>query len=180
MCGRGRYGRRMAQFEDRHRALRRKYLSLGTGELAAVAMFTYSAVWVITPRLSHDEQALTFMAGVAPLVLVLSQAGAYWLLARRWVTVRPMPRRLARLYRVFETLDVLVLVATGAYVALHLRAPGGAGALALVVWLFALVEFINYYVVRLSYPWRVWPAQVGQWRTPRLIQDLRAAGVSPD
>ncbi len=169
----------MTQTEDRRRVLRRTYLSLGTGELAAAALFSYSAVWVVSPRLNDDQRALTFMAGVAPLVLVLSQAGAYWLLARGWVTVRPMPRRLARLYRVFQTLDVLVLVGAGAYIAVHLKTSGWAGALALGTWLFAIVEFANYYVVRLSYPWSAWLAQVGQWRTPRLIQDLRSTDGSP-
>lgn len=47
--------------------------------------------------------------------------------------------------------------------------------MALLVWLFAVVEFTNYYVVRLSYPGTEWFREVGRWRTPRLVEDLRAA-----
>lgn len=169
------YGRRMAENDSRRRARRRTYLSLGTGELAAAALFTYNAVWVVAPRSNDDQRSLTFMVGVAPLVVVLCQAGAYWLMARGWVTVRPMPRGLARMYRAFKTLDLLVLVAAGTYIALHLENSGWAGPLALGTWLFAIVEFVNYYVVRLSYPCHAWLDKVGQWRTPRLIQDVHAA-----
>ena len=44
-----------------------------------------------------------------------------------------------------------------------------------VVWVFGVVEYVNYFVVRLSYPVRRLPLVVGQWRTPRLVQDLNSA-----
>jgi len=165
----------MAENDSRRSARRRTYLSLGTGELAAAAVFTYNAVWVIAPRLNDYRRSLTFLVGVAPLVVVLCQAGAYWLMARDWVTVRPMPRGLARMYRAFKILDLFVLVAAGAYIGLHLENSGWAGPLALGAWLFSIVEFVNYFVVRLSYPWHAWLDKVGQRRTPRLIQDVHAA-----
>lgn len=165
----------MVETDDRRSALRRRYLWLGLGELAAVVVFVYAALTVVAPRLGNAHAGVSFLVGVAPLVLVLSQAGAYWLLARAWVQVRPMPRRLARLYRAFQVLDVFVLLVAGAYIAVHLPSTRWAGALAVAVWLFAVVEFANYYLVRLSYPWDQWFTMVGQRRTPRLIQDLRAA-----
>jgi len=47
--------------------------------------------------------------------------------------------------------------------------------LTLLVWLFAVLEYVNYYVVRLAYPVGEWFVRVGEWRTPRLIRDLRTA-----
>lgn len=91
-----------------------------------------------------------------------------------------MPRSLARLYRTLQVLDVLVLLAAGIYIAVDLSSTRWAGTMAVLVWLFAVVEFTNYYVVRLSYPWAKWFTKVGQWRTARLVQDLRAAdGATP-
>lgn len=165
----------MVETDNRRSALRRKYLSLGLGELAAVAVFVYAALAVIAPRLGSTQAGVSFVVGVAPLILVLSQAGAYWLLARTWVLIRPMPRGLARLYRTFQVLDVFVLAAAGTYIAFHLSSTRSAGVLTVAVWLFAVVEFANYYVVRLSYPWGHWLTMVGQWRTPRLILDVRTA-----
>ncbi|MGB3258765.1 MAG: hypothetical protein WBG89_05145 [Ornithinimicrobium sp.] len=160
--------------KGRRSQLRRKYLSLGLGELFAVTLF----IWVVflwsNLELFSDQERRSFLAGFAGLVIVLTQAGMYWLLARRWVEVRPMPRQLARLYRLFQVFDVLVLLAAGAYIAVHLPRTGWAGIASVTVWLFAVVEFVNYYMVRLSYPWTQWLGKVTQWRTPRLVQDLRS------
>lgn len=163
----------MVASDDRRSALRRKYLSLGLGELAAVALFICVVLLWSGLGLGSDQARICFLVGFAPLVVILIQAGAYWLLARTWVQIRPIPRRLVRLYRVFQVLDVFILVAAGAYIVVHLPNTGWSGVPAVAVWLFAVVEFVNYYVVRLSYPWSRWFTVVGQWRTPRLIQDLQ-------
>lgn len=46
----------MVGTEDRRAALRRRYLSLGLGELAAVVMFGYAALTVVVPRLAATKQ----------------------------------------------------------------------------------------------------------------------------
>lgn len=43
------------------------------------------------------------------------------------------------------------------------------------VWVFGLVEYVNYFVVQLVYPGSRWSALVGQRRTPRLVQNLENA-----
>jgi len=55
--------------------------------------------------------------------------------------------------------------------------PIGPGALilAIAIWVFAVVEYLNYFVVRLSYPLSRWFQEVGSWRTPRLMIDVRDA-----
>src|SRR5699024_1792310 len=79
-CAHGRMGN-----SSRRHALRRTYLSLGLGELAAVAVFLYASMSVLLPgiRLHGGERALWL--ALIPLVVILTQAGAYWLLARGWV-----------------------------------------------------------------------------------------------
>lgn len=165
----------MLAADDRRAVLRRKYLWLGLGELAAVAVLVAAGLGVVAPKLDSDQAGVSFLVGGCALVLILSQAGAYWLLARTWVQLRPMPRRLARLYRGCQVLDVFVLVGTGAYIAVQLFRTRWSAGPAAALWLFAVAEFTNYYIVRLSYPWGRWFTMVGRWRTPRLIQDLRAA-----
>lgn len=71
----------------------------------ALAMFVHAALTVVFPGLGSDQAVASFLVAVVPLVLVLSQAAAYWLLARTWVEVRSMPRSLARLYRTLQALD---------------------------------------------------------------------------
>lgn len=40
------------------------------------------------------------------------------------------------------------------------------------IWLFGVIEFVNYFVVRLVYAPREWLGNIGQWRTPRLVLDM--------
>ena len=106
--------------------------------------------------------------------MILVQAGAYWLVARNWVMRGEMPRGLARLYRAFRVIDVVLLVAGLVGVLIWRPADVLGTAVIMIIWLFGVVEFINYFVMRLAYPVRRWFAEVGQRRTPRLMLDVRA------
>lgn len=83
-----------------------------------------------------------------------------------------MPGRLAAFYRGFRVLDVVVLLAGLAGVLVWLPDRPLQVAFVLAVWAFAVVEYLNYFVVRLSYPARDWLSRVGQWRTPQLVLDM--------
>lgn len=48
-------------------------------------------------------------------------------------------------------------------------------ALALAVWLFAVVEYVNDFVVRVAYPIERWFRGVRHRRRPRLLRDLTSA-----
>jgi hypothetical protein len=52
--------------------------------------------------------------------------------------------------------------------------PAGllASVAVLAVWLFGVIEFANYFVVRLASSPTQWLAQVGRRRTPQLMKDL--------
>ena len=50
--------------------------------------------------------------------------------------------------------------------------------LVLAISLFGVVEYVNYFVVRLAYPVHGWSRRVREWRSPRLVQDLNAAAVA--
>ena len=162
---------------DRRSALRRTYLSLGLGELVAALVFTIVAVLVVVPRLESASDVTAVWSALVPLLVVLVQAGTYWLAARSWVALRPMPRAWATTYRLFRFADVAVL--TVGLVGVIAWWPDGLGTMLLVlaVWLFGVIEYVNYFVARLSYPFGRWFTEVWRWRTPRLVQDLgRAAG----
>jgi hypothetical protein len=155
-------------------ALRSKYLSLGTGELVAASVFVVVAATAVAPRFGRPAQlALWFAAG--PLFLVLIQGGGYWLAARRWVGRGAMPTRLARLYRVLRIADPILLAGGLVGVWIWWPASGVHALTAVLVWLFGVVEYLNYFVVRLSYPIRSWPTGVRQRRIPRLVQDIQSS-----
>lgn len=161
--------------EDRREALRRKYIRLGTGELAAAASFGLVAVFVVMPRLDGAHDAAALRSALLPLLVILVQAGVYWLWARGWVKRAPMPAAIANLYRLFRIADAVLLGAGLIGVLVWWPDSRGVALLVVVVWVFGVVEYTNYFLVRLSYPLSRWFTTVGQWRTPRLVQDLKAA-----
>lgn len=160
---------------ERRELLRRKYLSLGLGELGAAAVFCGAAVFTITPRLADQASVQAFWSALLPLLIVLIQAGAYWLLARGWVDQAPMPRSIAKVYRSFRSLNIVFLVVGLVGVLVWIPASWGVTVAVMAVWLFGLIEYMNYFVVRLSYPVSRWPFLVLQWRKPRLVQELESS-----
>ncbi len=159
------------QDSPERKRLQGKYLSLGVGECAAVLVFAIAAARLFGNPLEN----LALWSALLPLLVILLQSGTYWLLARRWVLRSTMPTRTARTYGAFRVLDpVLLLAGLGGLITWFPTNPL-AGALTIAVWTFGAVEYLNYFVVRLSYPVTTWLAgNVGR-RTPRLILDIRTA-----
>ncbi|MCI4012471.1 hypothetical protein [Brevibacterium sp. ZH18] len=153
--------------------LRSKYLSLGLGELAAVAVFATAALlW--QDKLATSGALAALWCALLPLLVVLLQAGVYWLLARSWITSGRMPPPTAQIFRVLRVINPIILIAGLVGVIATFPAGPFAAAIVLLVWAFGAIEYINYYIVRLSYPWTQWASEVGHWRTPKLIKDIRA------
>ena len=155
-------------------ARRRKYLSLGAGELVAAAVFA-----AVLPRLVGPDDGRALWSALLPLLVLLTQAGAYWLLARRWVEQGPMPSLIATVYRGFRLADAVLLLAGLVGVLLWWPGSGWSMVVVLAIWLFGVVEYVNYFVVRLAYPVHGWSRSVRQWRSPRLVQDLRGVRWVP-
>lgn len=148
--------------------LRREYLRLGSGELAAAAVFAA----VATRPAGGAGPAL--WAASAPLLVILVHAGIYWLLARRRLAGGRMSTREAAAHRGLRAVSVVLLAAGLAGVLLRWPPTTGAALLCLGVWAFAVAEYVNYHVVRLAYPPSRWLAGVRRRSTPRLVRDLRA------
>ena len=83
-----------------------------------------------------------------------------------------MPASVAQVYRAFRVVD-LALLAAG-LVGVLVRLPERpVSALAVIgIWAFGVVEYVNYFVVRLAYPARGWVIDVRRGRRPRLVRDL--------
>lgn len=160
--------------DDRWAGFRRRYVRLGTGELAAAVVFALVAALELSPRLDATATR-AFWCALVPLLVLLVQAGAYWLLARRWLGRRAMPVGLANTFRLLGVLDPLLLILSAVGILWWWPTGAVARVLVTVIWTFGLVEYLNYFVVRLAYPPSRWLSEVTRWRTPRLSIDLRRA-----
>ncbi|MEO7588353.1 MAG: hypothetical protein ABIS84_10035 [Arachnia sp.] len=153
----------------------KQYLSLGLGELAAAAVLGFAATSFVSPRFNDRAATVAMWWALMPLLAILVQGGCYWLLARRWVGDSPMPRAIATLYSLLRVLNVALLAAGLAGVLLWWPAHTPTALLVTALWFLGVIEYVNYFQKRLSYPISRWFTTVGQWRTPQLVQDLRSA-----
>ena len=164
---------------DRHRErradLRRTYLRLGTGEIAAAIVFAVLAQVTVRPLLPASAEEIVLWVALLPLEVVLLQAGVYWLLARSWLLRAPMPAATATAYRCLRAATALLLVVSLLVLLVQLPDEPMVAALVLAIWACAAVEFVNYYLIRLAYPVGGWVAGVRARREPRLARDLRGA-----
>jgi len=149
-------------------------LNLGFGELAAATTFATVAAAVAVPRLEVRQDAAALWAALVPLLMVLMQAGAYWLMACTSVEKASIPKGLAGAYRVFRIADSILLFAGLVGVIVWWPDHLGLALAILGAWVFGVIEYVKYFVVRLSYPVRRWTHMVGQRRIPQIVQDLNS------
>lgn len=158
-----------AEREDR----RRKYLNLGIGELTAAAVFVLVGYFSVAPSLPRIQDQNALWCALIPLLATLLAAGLYWLLARAWVGRSTMPAAAAATYRVLRVAILLFLGGGLAGIIAWWPDNIGVALLIVAVWGFAVVEFVNYFVLRLSYPVHRWFPMVKECRTPQLAKDIR-------
>ena len=158
---------------ERRDYLRARYLSLGWGEATAAAVFAGVGAWTIPDAFAPDAVQAIWWA-MTPLLVVLVQASIYWLVARTWVGASVMPRAMARLYQAFAVANAVLVLIAAAMIATHWPAETADAVVVVLVWLFGVIEYTNYFVVRLAYRRRWW-THVRERRRPQLMLDVDAA-----
>ena len=130
--------------------IKQKLYSLASGELVALAVFWLNFFlfkkYLVTP------QAL--IAIVYPLLLVsliLLQGSLYW-----WILIKRLSKpnfaikQTGRIYGLLRQVDLILLV-FGIPLILIKISSWPVTLIAIVLWLFALIEWINYFHWQLSY-----------------------------
>lgn len=130
--------------------IKQKLYSLASGELVALAVFWLNFLlfkkWLTTP------QALIPIAYPLLLVsLILLQGSLYW-----WILIKRLSKpnfaikQTGRIYGLLRQVD-LILLALGIPLILIKFSSWPVSLIAVAIWLFALIEWINYFHWQLSY-----------------------------
>ena len=130
--------------------IKQKLYSLVSGELVALAVFWLNFFlfkkWLTTP------QALISIAYPLLLVsLILLQGSLYW-----WVLIKRLRKpsfaikQTGPIYGLLRQID-LILLALGIPIILIEFSSWPVSLIAIAIWLFALIEWINYFHWQLSY-----------------------------
>jgi hypothetical protein len=112
------------------------------------------------------------------LVLVLIEGGCFWLLARSWVPRGRTPRAVARIYLTLRWATPLMLVLSAVGLAMWWPSLPQIRVLGVSAVTFGVIEYVNYFILRVSYPVATWWQDVRRLRQPRLIRDVRR-GLAP-
>ena len=130
--------------------VRKVLVSLCLGELTAILSF-WLCFFLLKNRLGDVNSLVTILYPLSLLTFILLQGSIYWaILIRRLSNPQFGSSSIPKLYGGFRILDLVLLISGFPFIVWNTQSFQVAILVALIQ-LFALIEWINYYLVRLSY-----------------------------
>ena len=128
----------------------KELMSLCLGELTAVLSF-WLCFFLLKNRLGDWKSLVTILYPLSLLTFILLQGSIYWaILIRRLSNPQFGSGSVPKLYGGFRILDLVLLISGFPFIVWNTQSFQVA-ILAMLIQLFALIEWINYFLVRLSY-----------------------------
>lgn len=129
--------------------LKRELKKLWTGELAAVISF-WLCFFVIKKWLTNTSMILSIIYPLIILSFILIQGSIYWWIVLKRLSVPKFSKRHTRkIYSFLKVTDVFLIVLGLPVILINNNIV--VMVLAIFIWIFAIIEWINYYKIRLSY-----------------------------
>ena len=130
--------------------LKKKLINLASGELVAVLVFWLNFFllkkWIFT-----TEGFISISFSLFLLTFILIQGSVFW-----WILIKRISnpgfadKYTGKIYKILKKLD-FILLATGIFVILLNHGEFSILFISLGIWMFALIEWVNYYQLQLSY-----------------------------
>ena len=124
--------------------------NLWTGELAAIVVFWFD-FFLFKNRISSTNSLVSIAFSLFILSFILLQGSVFWwILLKRLLKPKFGVKYVGKIYRGLRIIDVILLcLAIPPIVQCNMDLKGMM--ISCAIWLFALVEWVNYFIVRLSY-----------------------------
>ena len=120
------------------------------GELAAVLSF-WLCFFLLKNRLGDWNDLISILYPLSLLTFILLQGSIYWaILIRRLSKLQFGSGSVNKLYVGFRILDLILLISGFPFIVWNTQSIQVA-IIATLIQLFALIEWVSYYLVRLSY-----------------------------
>ena len=130
--------------------VRKELMSLCLGEFTAVLSFWFS-FFLLKNRLADWNSLVTILYPLSLLTFILLQGSIYWaILIRRLSNPQFGSVNVPRIYGGLRILDLVLLISGFPFIVWNTQSVQVA-ILATLIQLFALIEWVNYFLVRLSY-----------------------------
>lgn len=123
--------------------LKKRLLYLWTGEFAAICAFVF-AYRVYNPGMAS-------LTALLYLIFILLQGSMYWFYRYILVIKREsLDHRIIKIFSILRWLNMIFIVIVGMIIPI-IKSGYGDLFIAIGIFLFGIIEFINYYWYRLSY-----------------------------
>ena len=130
--------------------VRKELVSLCLGEFTAVLSFWF-CFFLLKNRLADWNSLVTVLYPLSLLTFILLQGSIYWaILIRRLSNPQFGSGNVPRIYGGLRILDLILLISGFPFIVWNIQSFQ-VTILATLIQLFALIEWINYYLLRLSY-----------------------------
>ena len=130
--------------------VRKELVSLCFGELAAVLSFWF-CFFLLKNRLGDWMSLITILYPLSLLTFILLQGSTYWaILIRRLSNPQFGSGNVPKIYGVLRILDLVLLISGFPFIVWNAQSVL-VTILATLIQLFALIEWVNYFLLRLSY-----------------------------
>ena len=155
--------------------VRKELMSLCLGEFTAVLSIWF-CFFLLKNRLGDWMSLITILYPLSLLTFILLQGSIYWaILIRRLSNPQFGSGNVPRIYGGLRILDLILLI-SGFPVIVWNTQSFQVAILATLIQLFALIEWINYYLIRLSYslnPLVLWKRIAkGKFEKSRIAKEL--------
>ena len=155
--------------------VRKELVSLCLGELVAVLSFWF-CFFLLKNRLGDENSLVTILYSLSLLTFILLQGSIYWaILIRRLSNPQFGSGSVPKLYGGFRILDLVLLISGFPFIVWNTQSFQ-VTILATLIELFALIEWVNYFLVRLSYslnPLVLWKRIIkGKLEKSRIAKEL--------
>ena len=130
--------------------VRKELVSLCLGEFTAVLSIWF-CFFLLKNRLADWNSLVTILYPLSLLTFILLQGSIYWaILIRRLSKPQFGNGNVPKIYGGFRILDLILLISGFPFIVWNTQSFQVA-ILATLIQLFSLIEWINYFLVRLSY-----------------------------
>ena len=130
--------------------MKKKLTNLASGELVAVLVFWMNFFllkkWILTTGAFVSISLSLFI-----LSFILIQGSVFWwILLKRISNPEFAEKYTGKIYKILKKLD-LILLAAGIFVILLNHSNFSTFVISFSIWIFAVIEWVNYYLLQLSY-----------------------------
>ena len=130
--------------------VRKELVSLCLGEFTAVLSIWF-CFFLLKNRLGDGNSLVTILYPLSLLTFILLQGSIYWaILIRRLSKPQFGSENVPKLYGVLRILDLVLLISGFPFIVWNAQSVL-VTILATLIQLFALIEWVNYFLLRLSY-----------------------------